>query len=102
MPIAFVLDENCRGPLWNAIETHNRRGVHPIDAVCVGDPPDLPLRSSDPHILAWAERSERILLTFDAKTMPGYWIDHLNSGRHSPGVFIIRRKRAWGWKRWTH
>jgi len=90
MPITFVLDENCRGPLWNAIETHNFRGADPIDAVRVGGLPDLPLQSSDPQILAWAEQSGRVLLTLDETTMPGNWIAHLHSGRRSPGVFIIR------------
>jgi hypothetical protein len=92
MPLAFVLDENCRGPLWNAIQSHNQRGSYPLDAVRVGDLPDLSLQSSDPEILAWAERAGRILLTFDESTMPSYWIAHLQSGRHSPGVFIIRTK----------
>ncbi len=92
MPIAFVLDENCRGPLWSAIETHNRKGVYPLDAVRVGVLPDLPLQSSDPYILAWAERSGRILLTLDENTMPGHWIDHLRRGRQSPGIFILRER----------
>jgi hypothetical protein len=92
MPIAFLLDENCRGPLWKAIETHNLGGVHRIDAVRVGDSPDLPLQATDPVILAWAERTGRILLTFDENSMPGHWIDHLRSGRHSPGVFILRER----------
>lgn len=90
MPIAFVLDENCRGPLWKAIQTHNQKGVFPLDAVRVGDAPDLPLQSSDPELLEWAERAGRIVLTLDENTMPGYWIDHLRSGRHSPGVLILR------------
>ncbi len=94
MPLAFVLDENCRGPLWSAIQSHNQGGTYPIDAVRVGDFPDLPLQCSDPEILAWAERAGRILLTFDESTMPGYWIAHLQSGRHSPGVFIVRTKVA--------
>jgi hypothetical protein len=92
MTIAFVLDENARGPLWSAIQKHNQGAVHPIDAVRVGDLPDLPLRASDPEILAWAEQAGRILLTFDESSMPGHWIDHLQSGRHSPGVFIVREK----------
>lgn len=90
MPIGFVLDENCRGPLWSAIKSHNRRGIDTIDAVRVGDFPDLPLQTSDPAILAWAERSSRVLLTYDESSMPGHWIAHLQSGRHSPGVFIVR------------
>lgn len=43
-------------------------------------------------ILAWAEQAGRILLTLDENTMPGHWIAHLQSGRHSPGVFILREK----------
>lgn len=90
MPIAFVLDENCRGPLWSAIQSHNQKGPHPLDAVRVGDRPDLPLQSSDPAILAWAEQAGRILLTLDENTMPGYFVAHLRSGHHSPGVLILR------------
>lgn len=90
MPIAFVLDENCRGPLWTAIRSHNQKGIHPLDAVRVGDLPDLPFQSIDPTILCWAEQAGRILLTLDENTMPGHWIDHLKSGRHSPGVLILR------------
>ena len=85
------LDENCRGPLWRAIQSHNSRGVHVIDAVRVGDLPDLPLRCPDPTILVWAERAGRILLTYDEKTMPGYWLAHIRSGSHSPGSFIVRQ-----------
>jgi hypothetical protein len=92
MPVAFVLDENCRGPLWNAIQSHNQRGTYRIDAVRVGDMPDIPLESGDAEILAWAERAGRILLTFDENTMPRYWLAHLQSGAHSPGVFIVRAK----------
>ena len=90
MPIGFVLDENCRGPLWTAVRSHNKRGMDTIDVVRVGDLPDLPLQAPDPEILAWAERSGRILLTYDESSMPGHWIAHLQSGRHSPGVFIVR------------
>src|SRR5438128_329247 len=92
MPIAFVLDENARGPLWKAIQTHNQGGIHPIDAVRVGDQADLPLRSRDPAILAWAEQTGRILLTYDESSMTGHWLDHLQAGHHSPGVLILREK----------
>jgi Domain of unknown function (DUF5615) len=90
MPIGFVLDENCRGPLWSAVRSHNRRGIDMIDVVRVGDLPDLPLQTSDPLILAWAEQTGRILVTYDESSMPGHWIDHLQSRRHSPGLFIVR------------
>ena len=60
-----------------------------IDAVWVGDPPDLPLGTDDGAILLWAERKGRILLTEDVHTMPGHLAAHLQAGHHSPGVFII-------------
>jgi hypothetical protein len=61
----------------------------PIDAVRVGDPPDLPLGAGDPALLLWAEREGRILLTEDVHTMPGHLAQHLQSGHHSPGIFVV-------------
>jgi hypothetical protein len=90
MPLRYVLDEHLRGPLWRALQWHASSGVYPLDVVRVGDPADLPLGSDDLELLAWAEREQRILLTYDTDTMPLHLADHLAAGRHSPGVFIIR------------
>jgi hypothetical protein len=87
--LRFLLDEHLRGVLWLAILRHNARGGLPIDAVRVGDPPDLPLGSADPAILLWAEREQRILLTLDVNTMPAFMTQHLQAGHRSPGVFVI-------------
>ena len=89
MPLRYLLDENQRGVLWHVIQRHNARGIDPIDAVRVGDAPDLPLGSDDPTILRWAEREERILVTFDRSSMGQHLGDHLAAGNHSPGVFLI-------------
>src|SRR5688500_14640977 len=89
--LRYLLDEHLRGPLWQAILIHNRRGIDPIDAVCVGDAADLPLGSTDPQILEWAEREARILLSFDRSTLPEHLATHLAAGRDSPGIFLIRR-----------
>jgi hypothetical protein len=62
-PLRYLLDENLRGRLWQAIGVHNQTGAYPIDVVRVGDPPDLPLGSLDPDILLWAEREGRILVS---------------------------------------
>jgi len=91
MVLRFVLDENQRGLLWRAIIRHNQFGVYPVDAVRVGDPPGLPLGSSDPEILRWCESEERILVSFDKTTMAGHIAAHLQAGRHFPGVFLLRR-----------
>jgi len=90
MAIRYVLDENLRGELWNAILTYNAQGAHLIDALRVGDPQDLPLKARDPAILTWAEREARVLITNDKKSMPGHLNDHRKAGGHSPGIFIVR------------
>jgi hypothetical protein len=92
MALRYVLDEHLRGDLWQAIQAHNASGVHPVDAARVGDPPDLPLGAADPDILQWAEREGRILVTRDESTMKDHLADHLQAGRHSPGVFLIRKR----------
>src|SRR5947209_4589649 len=94
MPLSFLLDENQRGPLWKAIFFHNLTGINLVDAVRVGDLPDLPLGSLDPDILLWAEREGRILVTKDKDSMSAHLADHLQSGHHSPGVFSIRKRSS--------
>jgi predicted nuclease of predicted toxin-antitoxin system len=90
VPIRFLLDEHLRGKLWNAIRRHNAAGVDPIDAVRVGDPPAPALGAADPDILAWAEHEGRVVITLDKATLPGFLAQHLQSGRHSPGIQVIR------------
>ena len=90
MPLRYVLDEHLRGPIFHAILRHNRLGTYPIDATRVGDPADLPRGVLDPALLEWAEREQRILVCDDRRTMATHLADHVASGRHSPGVFIVR------------
>jgi hypothetical protein len=89
--LTFTLDEHFRGLLAKAIRRHNviGRGL-PIDIVCVGDLPDLPLRTQDPDLLIWGENNGRLLVTEDKGTMPTHFHVHLAAGRHSPGVLIVR------------
>ena len=90
MPLRYVLDEHLRRALWKAIGRWNARSTPPLDAVRVGDPPDLPLSTLDPDILIWAEREGRILVSLDKKSLLVHLADHLRAGRHSPGIFLIR------------
>ena len=90
MPLRFLLDENGRGPIWDAIRSHNAKGIDPIDALRVGDPRDLPLGTTDPEVLLWAEREDRILISYDKNTMPGHLDNHLLRGNHSPGLLLVR------------
>ncbi len=90
MNLRFLLDEQLRGQLWHAVCWHNQRGAYPLDAIRVGDPPDLPQGTTDPDILAWAEREGRILISADRRTLLIHFSDHLSAGRHSSGVFLLR------------
>lgn len=92
MAVRFVLDEHLRGPLGKAIQHHNALGVAPLDVVRVGDLWDLPLGTSDPDLLLWAERTGRIVVSHDRSTMPAHFQQHLDSGHHSPGVFILQKR----------
>lgn len=90
MALAFLLDENLRGPLWRAIEIHNRRGNPSLDTARVGDPDDLPLGATDDDVLVWAARANRILVSFDRSTLPEALRGRLAGGEHSPGIFLLR------------
>ena len=93
MALRFLLDEHLRGPLWQGIQHRNAAGVDVLDVLRVGDSLAPALGTTDPDLLIWAEQQGRILVSEDRKTMPGHFIDHLQAGRHSPGVFILLR----GW-----
>src|SRR5688572_9088667 len=90
MPLAFILDENLRGPLWRYVERHNTLGVNPLDVVRVRDLADLPLGSDDSDIIRWAEREGRILVSSDERTLAGHLAAHLGAGRYCPGILVRR------------
>jgi hypothetical protein len=91
MPLRFLMDENLRGgALWHAILRHNARSAIPLDVLRVGDMAELPVGSADPDILDWAERNNRILVSLDRQTMPGFVTAHLRAGRNTPGVILVR------------
>lgn len=92
MPLTYILDEHLRKRLWKAIQQHNAGGVYAIDVTQVGDPIDLPLGSTDPDLLLWAEKEGRVVVTRDRRTMPSHLNAHLKSGHHCEGIFIIRRQ----------
>jgi len=86
MPLSYLVNEDSRGVLGDAL-THPDLG---IDFVRVGDSNGPPLGMLDPEILCWAEEAGRILISRDKRTLGIHLQNHLRSGRHSPGVFLIR------------
>ena len=95
MALRYVLDENLRGPFWLAMQRECAAATPPVDVTRVGDPPDLPLATTDPDLLIWAEREGRVVVTLDEQTMPAHHADHLAGGRHSCGLFILRKRQPW-------
>lgn len=43
----------------------------------------------DPDLLEWAAKSDRVLLTHDANTIPAFAYQRVDSGLSMPGVFIV-------------
>jgi len=94
MALAHHLDENVRGPLWRAVQPHNIAGRDPLDALRVGDMPDLPPGTDDAALLLWAEGAGRILVSLDRSTLPRHLAEHLQAGHKSPGIFMVGRRTS--------
>lgn len=92
MPVKYLIDENLRGRLWQMIQRHNALGINLLEAVRVGDIPELPLRSPDPDILEWSDRNDHILVTFDKTTMPQFFQQRIAAGQHHPGMFLLKQE----------
>jgi predicted nuclease of predicted toxin-antitoxin system len=45
--------------------------------------------ADDPTILAWSAGEERLLLTHDRRTVPGFAIQRVQKGERMPGVVIV-------------
>ena len=87
--IRFLADENFNGKVLRGIW----RAVPEADILRVQD---IIPGARDERVLEFAARNERILLTHDAETMPGYVNDRLVIGLPMPGVIVARQELAVG------
>lgn len=86
MTVRLLTDENIDGALILGLH----RTVDDLDLVRVQD---VGLRKAeDPAILAWAGDVGRVLVTLDAKTIPGFVAERVRAGLPMPGVFLLRRR----------
>ena len=83
--IGFLLDENV--PL--ALRAQLRRRDPTIPVKVVGQPGAPPKGTPDPDLLCWIEEQGYILITRNRRTMPTHLRDHLEAGRHIPGILIL-------------
>jgi hypothetical protein len=86
----FAADENFNGRILRGLQAK----LSDFDVVRVQDT-DL-LGASDPELLEWLAQEQRILLTHDVKTMPGFVAERVRQGLAMPGVIEVRRNLALG------
>ena len=85
IPVAYLLDENVNPRLRRAL-----KGRSPELVVWrAGDPGAPPLHTDDPTILKWCASNGFVLVTNNRTSMPLHLRDHLASGEHVPGIFIL-------------
>jgi predicted nuclease of predicted toxin-antitoxin system len=86
----FAADENFNGRILRGLQT----GLQDLDIVRIQDTPMYTKPDSD--LLAWTAEQNRILLTHDAETIPGFVNERLKDGLPMPGVVIVRETVAMG------
>jgi len=62
----------------------------------VGEPSAPPRGTLDPEILLWCEEYGFVVVTNNRASMPGHLRDHINEGRHVPGIFILGKNLSFG------
>lgn len=89
----FLFDENMHGSLVGLVLTACRRtGVKPLDIVRVGKAGAPDYGTPDPELVVWTMNEQRLLVTYDHSTIPGFLADHLATGLPHPGVLLVRRR----------
>ncbi|NMG08516.1 DUF5615 family PIN-like protein [Brasilonema sp. UFV-L1] len=88
MTLKYLLDENV-APLY---QVQLRRQKPDLVIWVIGEPGTLPKSTLDPEILCWCEEHDFLLVTNNRKSMPVHLVEHINQGRHIPGIFILNDK----------
>ncbi len=81
----FLADENFNNDLLRAL----KNVIPDLDVKRVQDTEVF--RADDPRVLEWAAQEQRILLTHDVRTMPGYAFERVVAGLPMPGIIEVRR-----------
>jgi predicted nuclease of predicted toxin-antitoxin system len=81
--IKLLTDENFDGDVLRGLV----RRMPGLDVVRVQDV-EL-AQTPDPAILAWAAAEQRVLVTHDRDTVPGFAFDRVRAGEPMPGVFLV-------------
>lgn len=90
--IRYLVDEDTP----HAIRDGLLRRQPEIEMRVVGGEMAPPLGTSDSDILCWLEREGYILISRNRSTMPRHLREHLEAGRHVPGILILRPQSSIG------
>ncbi len=86
--LRLLADENLNHDLIRGL----RRRLPQLDLV---QAQDAGLRSrDDPHVLEWAARKNRIVLTHDVNTMPAFAYDRIRRDEPMRGLFVVNQQAA--------
>lgn len=86
------MDENVNPIYINQL----RRREPDLVIRSVGEPNTPPTGTLDPEILIWCEVYKFVLVTNNRTSMPVHLADHLQLGRHIPGIFILNSEMGIG------
>ncbi|MEG3885672.1 DUF5615 family PIN-like protein [Microcoleus sp. herbarium19] len=92
MTLRYLLDENVD----SAYQIQLLRRNPSLTVLLVGDPGTPPKSTLDPDILYWCEEHGFVLVTNNRSSMPVHLTDHINQGRHVPGIFILNPNLSMG------
>lgn len=90
--IRFLLDEN----MPHAVRDQLVLRVPNMVILAVGDDTAPALGTPDPDILTWIEANGTVLVSRNRRTIPNHLQDHLEAGRHVPGILLLRRRSTLG------
>ena len=81
--LRLLSDENFNGLIVRGLQAR-----HPgLDLVRVQDVGLT--QTPDPDLLAWAAGEDRVLLTHDRQTVPGFAYDRVRASEPMPGVIVV-------------
>ncbi|MBI5876329.1 MAG: DUF5615 family PIN-like protein [Chloroflexi bacterium] len=87
MKIAYLFDENMNPRFRTTVF----RYYPEIDVQQIGEERAPALGTSDSEILHYLERSRRVLVTDNRKSMPAHIDAHLRTGHHHWGIFVVSK-----------
>ncbi len=89
--IHFLLDEN----ISHVIRDGLKRRRPEVEVRVIGGEGVPPISTKDGEILEFLEREGYILVTSNRNTMPIHLQEHLQKGRHIPGILLLRPRASY-------